>query len=147
MVELRLFNYSLSDAPGAAALGASIGTGTLPALEKLDVSIEVPQVLEELSRGLRGGSSPRLKDLECKCHGEGVVALAETLEARTALGCRLLSRLSIDLHHEDDNHFDTRPEALRRLLASPALAELESLQLHGLLEYDEVRCAHRPFIV
>jgi hypothetical protein len=132
-VELELEYYI----QGAAAWGAAIGTGNLPSLQRIDVFSEGGDALTELSSGLRGGASPRLTDVRCVCDDEGMVALAEALEARMALGCCPITRLSLGLPDTYDGDVD--PGAILRVCSSRALAKLNALELGGLCEEEEVR--------
>jgi hypothetical protein len=125
-----------TNAQGSAALGAAIATGNLPSLQRIEVLSHGDDALYELSNGLRGGASPRLTDVECVCDNEGMVAFAEALEARMALGCCPITRLSLRLIEEYAG--DLVPGAFFRVCSSRALAKLQDLELWGLCQEEEV---------
>jgi hypothetical protein len=70
--------------------------------------------------------------MECACDYEGMVAFAEALEARMALGCWPITRLRLVLSQEDKGDVD--PGAILRVCSSRALAKLKALELDGLCE-------------
>jgi hypothetical protein len=134
----ELVEHQWTDYGGAGTGGAAIGTGNLPSLQRIDVFSEGGDALAELSSGLRGGASPRLTDVECVCDNEGMVAFAEALEARMALGCCPVTRLSLRLTQEYDGD-DVDAGAILRVCSSRALAKLKVLELGGLCQEEEVR--------
>jgi hypothetical protein len=135
LVELEMGYYT--GAHAAAALGAAIGTGNLPSLQRIAVfSHDGGGALSEISNGLRGGASPRLTKVEGVCDNEGMVAFAEALEARMALGCRPIRRLNLRIRRYDG---DVDPAAILRFCSSRALAKLKAIELGGLCQEEEVR--------
>jgi hypothetical protein len=136
IVELVLREAASLGGEGATAFGAALGTGNLPSLQRLRVYSEAPEVLTDIAGGLSGGASPRLTDLQSTYHYEDMPAFAEALEARAALGCRPLTRLSLRLESAEGD-----PRRLTRVFSSRALAELESLVLHDVMHDDEVGAA------
>jgi hypothetical protein len=135
-----LVELKSTDCQGSAAWGAAIGTGNLPSLQRIAVVTHGGgDTFTEISNGLRGGASPRLTDVECGCDHEGMVAFAEALEARMALGCCPITRLDLRLIEEHDDDVD--PGAILRVCSSRALAKLEALELGDLWAEEEV-CYH-----
>jgi hypothetical protein len=134
-LDLKINRFNAED---AVAFGAAIATGNLPSLEEIEVCSRVPQLIPELSTGLRGGASPRLASLELSCHREGLVALVEALEARMALDCCHVVALEVVLEAPGEDA-GPDPDALRRVFTSPALAKLKKLHLYDILGDSEVR--------
>jgi hypothetical protein len=126
------------DAEGDAALGAALGTGNLPMLERARLPEATGELLTEFIKGLKGGASPRLADIECAAQVDGLVSLAEALEARMSLQCCPTTDLTFDLYDGPDDLATSRPDALRRICSSPALAKLKNLVIFLLVDDEEV---------
>jgi hypothetical protein len=136
LVEIDLITPG--DAEGDAALGAALGTGNLPMLERARLPEATGELLTEFIKGLKGGVSPRLADIECAAQVDGLVAVAEALEARMSLQCCPTTDLAFQLYDGDEDLATSRPDALRRLCSSPALTKLKNLGIYLLVDDEEV---------
>jgi hypothetical protein len=132
-----LVELDLRGARGAEGLGAAIGTGNLPSLQRLRTTSDG---LHEISTGLIGGASPRLAVVQSRCTHGSMVAFVEALEARMALGCCYIRHLTPVLEGKrgDWDAPNPWPDALRRACSSPALAKLQALVFYGLVDDEEV---------
>jgi hypothetical protein len=136
LVEIDLITPD--DAEGDAALGAALGTGNLPMLERARLWCASRELLTEFSKGLKGGASPRLAAIKCAAQVDALVALAEALDARMALQCCPITDLAFQLYDGDEDLATSHPNALRRLCSSPALAKLKNLSIDLLVDDEEV---------